>query len=98
MILAYNCSLSHLLCEKLFLQFYEYFQALETNNAGWMTLFEPFPFFEAYKNYLQIDIAAENDDDLRKWKGWIESRLRQLTLKVTSVFPFHNLTITTTII
>ncbi|KAF7124232.1 hypothetical protein RHSIM_Rhsim12G0087600 [Rhododendron simsii] len=57
-------------------------EALETNNAGWMTLFEPFPFFEAYKNYLQIDIAAENDDDLRKWKGWIESRLRQLTLKI----------------
>ncbi|KAF7153892.1 hypothetical protein RHSIM_Rhsim01G0213100 [Rhododendron simsii] len=57
-------------------------EALETNNAGWMTLFEPFPFFEAYKNYLQIDIGAENDDDLRKWKGWIESRLRQLILKI----------------
>ncbi|KAI8573611.1 hypothetical protein RHMOL_Rhmol01G0290400 [Rhododendron molle] len=57
-------------------------EALETNNAGWTTLFEPFPFFEAYRNYLQIDIAAENDDDLRKWKGWIESRLRQLTLKI----------------
>ncbi|XP_058193670.1 nuclear poly(A) polymerase 1-like [Rhododendron vialii] len=57
-------------------------EVLETNNAGWMTLFEPFPFFEAYKNYLQIDIAAENDDDLRKWKGWIESRLRQLNLKI----------------
>ncbi|KAI8527742.1 hypothetical protein RHMOL_Rhmol12G0098000 [Rhododendron molle] len=57
-------------------------EALETNNTGWMTLFEPFPFFEAYKNYLQIDIAAENDDDLRKWKGWINSRLRQLTLKI----------------
>ncbi|GMP59047.1 hypothetical protein CsSME_00022487 [Camellia sinensis var. sinensis] len=56
-------------------------EEMENNKAGWMTLFEPFQFFEAYKNYLQIDIAAENDDDLRKWKGWIESRLRQLTLK-----------------
>ncbi|KAI8001490.1 Nuclear poly(A) polymerase 1 [Camellia lanceoleosa] len=56
-------------------------EEMENNKAGWMTFFEPFQFFEAYKNYLQIDIAAENDDDLRKWKGWIESRLRQLTLK-----------------
>ncbi|KAL7171086.1 hypothetical protein ACSBR2_035863 [Camellia fascicularis] len=57
-------------------------ESMEKNKAGWMTLFEPFPFFEAYRNYLQIDIAAENDDDLRKWKGWIESRIRQLTLKI----------------
>lgn len=55
---------------------------METNQADWDTLFEPFSFFEAYKNYLQIDISAENEDDLRQWKGWVESRLRQLTLKV----------------
>ncbi|KAF5940317.1 hypothetical protein HYC85_021484 [Camellia sinensis] len=55
---------------------------MEKNKAGWMTLFEPFPFFEVYRNYLQIDIAAENDDDLRKWKGWVESRIRQLALKI----------------
>lgn len=55
---------------------------MEANKADWDTLFEPYPFFEAYKNYLQIDISAENADDLRKWKGWVESRLRQLTLKV----------------
>ncbi|KAL3022054.1 hypothetical protein AAZX31_05G227700 [Glycine max] len=29
------------------------------------------------KNYLQIDISGENADDLRKWKGWVESHLRQ---------------------
>lgn len=55
---------------------------MEVSNAEWDTLFEPFSFFEAYKNYLQIDISAENEDDLRQWKGWVESRLRQLTLKV----------------
>lgn len=58
---------------------------MEANKADWDTLFEPYPFFEAYKHYLQIDITAENDDDLRKWKGWVESRLRQLTLKVGTV-------------
>lgn len=57
-------------------------QAMKVNKADWSTLFEPYPFFEAYKNYLEIDITAENEDDLRKWKGWVESRLRQLTLKV----------------
>ncbi|CAL5350242.1 unnamed protein product [Camellia sinensis] len=30
----------------------------------------------------KIDIAAKNDDDLRKWKGWVESWIRQLTLKI----------------
>ncbi|KAM6578731.1 hypothetical protein CsatB_030568 [Cannabis sativa] len=55
---------------------------MESNKAMWDTLFERFPFFETYKNYLQIDINAENGDDLRVWKGWVESRLRQLTLKI----------------
>jgi len=58
---------------------------MEASKAGWDTLFEPYPFFESYKNYLQIDITAENADDLRQWKGWVESRLRQLTLKVCTV-------------
>lgn len=57
-------------------------EAMETDKADWDTLFEPYPFFEAYKNYLHIDISAENADDLRIWKGWVESRLRQLTLKI----------------
>jgi len=55
---------------------------MEASKADWDTLFERCPFFDSYKNYLQIDITAENSDDLRQWKGWVESRLRQLTLKV----------------
>ncbi|XP_062178935.1 nuclear poly(A) polymerase 4-like isoform X2 [Phragmites australis] len=57
-------------------------QEIEMNKASWTALFEPFQFFEAYKNYLQVDIIAEDDEDLRLWKGWVESRLRQLTLKI----------------
>ena len=60
-------------------------QAIEANKAVWVTLFEPFAFFEAYKDYLQIDIKAQSGDDFRNWKGWVESRLRQLTLMVISV-------------
>lgn len=58
-------------------------QAIEAKKAGWETLFEPFAFFEAYRNYLQIDIAAETADELMNWKGWVESRIRLLTLKVS---------------
>ena len=61
---------------------------MQANDADWDIFFEPYAFFEAYRNYLQIDISAENADDLRKWKGWVESRLRQLTLKVKQTFLF----------
>ncbi|KAI3467040.1 hypothetical protein Pfo_023703 [Paulownia fortunei] len=57
-------------------------QAVEASKASWDALFEPFAFFEAYRNYLQIDIAAKNDGDLMNWKGWVESRIRLLTLKI----------------
>ncbi|CAL9763163.1 unnamed protein product [Musa acuminata subsp. burmannicoides] len=55
---------------------------IELNKTGWGALFEPHPFFETYKNYLQVDIVAADAEDLRSWKGWVESRLRQLTLKI----------------
>ncbi|KAI9159916.1 hypothetical protein LWI28_003253 [Acer negundo] len=55
---------------------------VELNKAQWSSLFEPYLFFESYKNYLQVDIIAEDADDLRAWRGWVESRLRQLTLMI----------------
>ncbi|GJS32497.1 nuclear poly(A) polymerase 1 [Tanacetum coccineum] len=57
-------------------------EAMVLNNGSWLELFEPYRFFEAYKNYLQIDVAAENDDDMMNWKGWVESRIRYLILKI----------------
>lgn len=57
-------------------------EEIELNKAQWPALFEPYMFFEGYKNYLQVDIIAGNGDDLRAWKGWVESRLRQLTLMI----------------
>ncbi|XP_026447601.1 nuclear poly(A) polymerase 4-like isoform X1 [Papaver somniferum] len=57
-------------------------EEVELNKAHWSALFEPYLFFETYKNYLQIDIIAADADDLLSWKGWVESRLRQLTLKI----------------
>lgn len=59
-------------------------QEIELNKAQWSALFEPYNFFESYKNYLQVDMVAADGDDLRAWRGWVESRLRQLTLMVIS--------------
>ncbi|KAL3632958.1 Nuclear poly(A) polymerase 4 [Castilleja foliolosa] len=55
---------------------------IELNNLQWNALFEPYSFFESYKNYLQVDIIASDLDELRAWRGWVESRLRQLTLMI----------------
>ncbi|KAM0896536.1 hypothetical protein ACQ4PT_023123 [Festuca glaucescens] len=51
---------------------------------GWEALFQPFHFFKAYKSYLQVDVkvAGGGEADLREWKGWVESRLRQLVIRV----------------
>ncbi|TYI76875.1 hypothetical protein E1A91_D06G107300v1 [Gossypium mustelinum] len=57
-------------------------EEIELNKAQWDALFEPYIFFEAYKNYLQVDIVSADADDLLVWKGWVGSRLRQLTLKI----------------
>ncbi|KAK1362868.1 hypothetical protein POM88_038429 [Heracleum sosnowskyi] len=57
-------------------------EEIELKKSQWSSLFEPYLFFESYKNYLEVDIVAADGDDLRSWKGWVESRLRQLTLMI----------------
>ncbi|KAI4341513.1 hypothetical protein MLD38_026227 [Melastoma candidum] len=80
---SYNVSASTLrIMMEEFSRGHEICEAMEGSKADWNTLFEPYAFFEAYKHYLQIDIGADNEDELRIWKGWVESRLRQLTLKI----------------
>ncbi|KAJ6829683.1 nuclear poly(A) polymerase 1 [Iris pallida] len=71
---SYNVSASTLrVMKEEFQRGHEICELMEANKVDWKLLFEPHPFFEAYKHYLQIDIAAEDDDALRKWKGWVES-------------------------
>ncbi|KAH0464513.1 hypothetical protein IEQ34_007299 [Dendrobium chrysotoxum] len=57
-------------------------EKIDLNKANWSALFEPYQFFESYKNFLKVDIVAKDADDLRIWKGWVESRLRLMTLKI----------------
>nr|GEV56702.1 nuclear poly(A) polymerase 4-like isoform X1 [Tanacetum cinerariifolium] len=78
---SYNVSISTLqVMKEQFLFGNRICEEIERNSAQWPALFEPCMFFESYKNYLQVDLIAENGDDLREWKGWVESRLSQLTL------------------
>lgn len=80
---SYNVSTSTLrVMTEQFQQGNKICEDIEMNKANWSALFDPYPFFEAYKNYLQVDIVAADQDDLRLWRGWVESRLRQLTLKI----------------
>ncbi|KAL1340651.1 hypothetical protein HN51_027011 [Arachis hypogaea] len=80
---SYNVSTSTL---RVMMEQFQYSNKIcgevELNKAQWTALFEPYAFFESYKNYLQVDIVAADVDDLRAWKGWVESRLRQLTLMI----------------
>ncbi|KAJ6875001.1 nuclear poly(A) polymerase 1 [Populus alba x Populus x berolinensis] len=68
---SYNVSSSTLrIMTEEFQRGNEICEAMEVSKAEWDTLFGA------------IDISAENEDDLRQWKGWVESRLRQLTLRI----------------
>lgn len=80
---SYNVSVStrHVMIQE-FTRAYEICQAIDEGKADWNALFEPYPFFESYKNYLEVNITARNEDELRNWKGWVESRLRTLVLKI----------------
>ncbi|CAA2949641.1 nuclear poly(A) polymerase 1 [Olea europaea subsp. europaea] len=80
---SYNVSISTLrVMMEEFQRGNEICEAIEASQSRWDILFEPFAFFEAHKNYLQMDIASETEEDLRNWKGWVESRIRLLTLKI----------------
>ncbi|XP_076899527.1 nuclear poly(A) polymerase 1-like [Bidens hawaiensis] len=80
---SYNVSSSTLrIMTEEFKRGHDVCEAMVLNNGSWLELFEPHRFFEAYKNYLQIDIVAVSDQDMMNWKGWVESRIRYLVLKI----------------
>uniref|UniRef100_A0A0E0LB15 polynucleotide adenylyltransferase n=1 Tax=Oryza punctata TaxID=4537 RepID=A0A0E0LB15_ORYPU len=80
---SYNVSIStrHVMIQE-FTRASDICQAIDESKADWDALLEPYPFFESYRNYLKIEITARNEDDLRNWKGWVQSRLRTLVLKI----------------
>ena len=50
--------------------------------AKWESLWEPLPFFQMHKHYLQVTMCASTEEDFKKWEGWVHSRLRLLVQAV----------------
>eukprot|EP00628_Pelagophyceae_sp_CCMP2097_P035172 CAMPEP_0184281262 /NCGR_PEP_ID=MMETSP0977-20130417/60690_1 /TAXON_ID=483370 /ORGANISM="non described non described, Strain CCMP2097" /LENGTH=519 /DNA_ID=CAMNT_0026587241 /DNA_START=39 /DNA_END=1594 /DNA_ORIENTATION=+ len=48
----------------------------------WRRVLGPSDFFLAHRHYIQIDISASDDDALRRWYAWCESRLRGLLINL----------------
>ncbi|KAJ3030190.1 UNVERIFIED_CONTAM: polynucleotide adenylyltransferase [Siphonaria sp. JEL0065] len=53
-------------------------------TATWAELMEKSDFFGDYKYYLQIIASSDTEERQLKWSGWVESRLRQLVMKLES--------------
>ncbi|KAI9364170.1 Poly(A) polymerase central domain-containing protein [Pilaira anomala] len=51
-------------------------------NGKWSDLFVKSDFFHSYKNYLQIVASSLSSEAQLTWSGLVESKLRQLVLKV----------------
>ncbi|KAG8712603.1 polynucleotide adenylyltransferase [Ceratobasidium sp. 394] len=54
-------------------------------RAEWSELFSKHDFFQKYRYYLQIIASSGKAEDQLKWSGTVESRLRQLVMKLEFV-------------
>jgi poly(A) polymerase len=54
-------------------------------QESWTTLFKKGDFFHRYKHYLQVIASSTSADTQMKWGGLVESRLRQLVMKLELV-------------
>ena len=50
----------------------------EEKKLPWKALFNRLNIFNKYNAYLQIDVLSKNEEDFKKWFGYIESKLRIL--------------------
>ena len=53
--------------------------AAAVGSAGTLfdELFAPSPFFDAYRGFLAVQLAAETPAELVHWRGYVGSRLRK---------------------
>ncbi|CAE7098160.1 unnamed protein product [Rhizoctonia solani] len=54
-------------------------------RAEWSELFAKHDFFQKYRYYLQIIASSGKAEDQLKWSGTVESRIRQLVMKLEFV-------------
>ncbi|KAJ1308456.1 hypothetical protein OPQ81_004160 [Rhizoctonia solani] len=68
-----------------FLRGSEIVEQIMFKRAEWSELFAKHDFFHKYRYYLQIIASSGNEEDQLKWSGTVESRLRQLVMKLEFV-------------
>ncbi|KAN0024701.1 hypothetical protein ACTFIV_009110 [Dictyostelium citrinum] len=82
---TYNVSKSTLqLMKSEFVRGAEITRKIETGECTWKNLLEKCDFFTRYSFYIEIDCYSMNEEDSRKWEGWIESKLRFLISNLES--------------
>ncbi|KAI0353127.1 polymerase [Trametes cingulata] len=54
-------------------------------KAEWSALFEKHDFFHRYRFYLQVSASSRNLDIQNKWSGTVESKIRQLVMRLEFV-------------
>lgn len=52
----------------------------------WKALFSKLNIFEKYNSFLQIDVLSSNENDFKKWFGFIESKLRILIRLLEDIY------------
>ncbi|GAA5832256.1 hypothetical protein JCM11251_004297 [Rhodosporidiobolus azoricus] len=58
---------------------------VHVGSVQWSELFKPHDFFSKYRYYLQITASSGSADVQLKWSGTVESRIRQLVMKLEYV-------------
>ncbi|OIR57278.1 MAG: poly(A) polymerase [Amphiamblys sp. WSBS2006] len=59
--------------------------AIEEGKMSWNDLLQHAVFFENHKNFCQVICVCDNETDHRVWWGYVESKLRQLVLKLEAM-------------
>lgn len=52
--------------------------SIAKDEEKWEKLFERVDFFSLHKNFLQIKVTAASAEELKKWSGFVFSRLRKM--------------------
>ncbi|XP_050526545.1 poly(A) polymerase type 3-like isoform X2 [Daktulosphaira vitifoliae] len=53
-----------------------------TGESTWSKLFQPSKFFTKYKYFLSIVVYAKTEEELVEWRGFVESKLRHLSISL----------------
>jgi poly(A) polymerase len=60
-------------------------QKIMKGKLPWSALFDKHDFFLRYKYYLAITAASKSPDTQVKWQGFVESKIRQLLMRIEMV-------------